>query len=116
MANQTHEGYLRQEATVPGSDRSFGIVMAAAFALLALINFWRGGHAWPWTGALAVAFYAGSQEVLALARSGHDGGVRRSGGPDQGLCGRTVHLYAVLTDSRCASSASRHFTTTAQPR
>jgi hypothetical protein len=28
----------------------------------------------------------------------------------------TVHLYAVLADSRCASSASRHFTTTAQPR
>src|SRR5215467_8534074 len=38
MANQTHESYLRQEATVPGSDRSFGMVMAAAFALLALIN------------------------------------------------------------------------------
>jgi hypothetical protein len=39
MANQTHESYLRQEAAVPSSDRSFGIVMAAAFALLTLINF-----------------------------------------------------------------------------
>ena len=57
MANQTHESYLRQEATVPGSDRSFGMVMAAAFALLALINFWRVGHAWPWTGALAAVFF-----------------------------------------------------------
>jgi len=56
MANQTHESYSRQGATVPGSDRSFGIIMAAAFALLALINLWRLGHAWPWTGALAAVF------------------------------------------------------------
>jgi hypothetical protein len=57
MANQTHESYSRQEAAVPGSDRSFGIVMAAVFALLALINFWRVGHAWPWTGTLAAVFF-----------------------------------------------------------
>jgi len=57
MANQTHESYSRQDATVPGSDRSFGFVMAAAFALLALINFLRIGHRWPWTGALAAAFF-----------------------------------------------------------
>jgi hypothetical protein len=57
MTNQTHESYLRQESTVPGSDRSFGLVMAAAFALLALINFWRVGHTWPWTGSLAVVFF-----------------------------------------------------------
>jgi len=57
MANQTHESYLRQEATVPGSDRSFGMVMAAAFALLAVVNFWRVGHAWPWTGTLAAVFF-----------------------------------------------------------
>jgi Saxitoxin biosynthesis operon protein SxtJ len=56
MANQTHESYLREEATVPGSDRSFGMVMGAALALLALINYWRVGHTWPWTGALAVLF------------------------------------------------------------
>lgn len=57
MANQTHESYSRQDATVPGSNRSFGIVMAIAFALLALINFSRAGHAWPWTGFLAVLFF-----------------------------------------------------------
>ena len=57
MANQTHESYSRQDATVPSSNRSFGIVMAIAFALLALINFSRAGHAWPWTGLLAVLFF-----------------------------------------------------------
>jgi len=57
MANQTHESYSRQEDTVLGSDRSFGLVMAAALSLLALINFWRVGHAWPWTGASAAAFF-----------------------------------------------------------
>ncbi len=31
--------------------------MAAAFAVLALINFWRGRHAWPWTGAAAAVFF-----------------------------------------------------------
>jgi hypothetical protein len=57
MANQTHESYSRQEASVPGSDRSFGMVMAAAFAVVTLINFWRIGHAWPWTGAAAAMFF-----------------------------------------------------------
>ena len=57
MANQTHESYSRQEDTVLGSDRSFGLVMAAALSLLALINFWRVGHAWPWTGGLAAVFF-----------------------------------------------------------
>ena len=33
------------------------MVMAAAFALLTLINVWHVGRAWPWTGALAVLFF-----------------------------------------------------------
>ena len=57
MANQTHESYSRHEPAVPGSDRSFGMVMAAAFALLTLINIWHFGRVWPWTGALAVVFF-----------------------------------------------------------
>jgi hypothetical protein len=57
MANQTHESYSRHEAAVPGSDRSFGIVMAVAFALLTLINVWHVGRTWPWTGALATLFF-----------------------------------------------------------
>ena len=57
MRNQTHESYSRHEAAVPGSNRSFGMVMAAAFALLTLISVWHVGRAWPWTGALAAFFF-----------------------------------------------------------
>lgn len=57
MANQTHENYSRHETAAPGSDRSFGMVMAAAFAFLTLINIWHVGRAWPWTGTLAVLLF-----------------------------------------------------------
>ncbi len=57
MKSQTHESYSRHEADAPGSDRSFGMVMAAAFALLTLINLWHVGRAWPWTGALAASLF-----------------------------------------------------------
>jgi len=58
MPQQTHESYIRQEANEPGSNRSFGFVMAAAFALLALYNGWHEGRAWPWLAALAAIFLA----------------------------------------------------------
>jgi hypothetical protein len=58
MASGTHESYSRYEAAVPGSDRSFGIVMTAAFAAISLLNWWHAGHSWPWTGAIAVFFLA----------------------------------------------------------
>jgi hypothetical protein len=54
--NQTHEGSRNREIAVPASDRSFGLVMAAVFAVLTLINVWHLGRAWPWTGAVAVFF------------------------------------------------------------
>ncbi|MGB8895669.1 MAG: SxtJ family membrane protein, partial [Pseudolabrys sp.] len=41
-----------------GSDRSFGIVMTAAFAVMSLLNWWHGGHSWRWTGGIAVLFLA----------------------------------------------------------
>ena len=34
MTNQTHEGNRNREIAVPASDRSFGLVMAAVFAVL----------------------------------------------------------------------------------
>ncbi len=39
-----------------GSDRSFGLVMAAAFTIMALLNGWHDGRAWPWTAGLAGLF------------------------------------------------------------
>jgi hypothetical protein len=56
MTKQTHEGYWDREIAVPSSDRSFGLVMAAAFAVITLINVWHVGRAWPWTGTVAAFF------------------------------------------------------------
>lgn len=56
MPQQTHESYSRNESNVPGSNRSFGIVMAGAFLLLALVNWWHGGPSWSWTAGLAGLF------------------------------------------------------------
>ena len=54
----THEVFSREEKIVAGSDRSFGFVMAGAFALLTLLNAWHVGRIWPWTGGLAALFLA----------------------------------------------------------
>ena len=54
--NQTHEGYSDRESAVLGSDRSFGFVMAAVFAVITMINVWHVGRAWPWTGTASAFF------------------------------------------------------------
>jgi hypothetical protein len=58
MTQSTHESFSRDEMVIIGSDRSFGIVMSAAFAVVTLLNGWHGGRLWPWTGGLAVLFLA----------------------------------------------------------
>ena len=45
--NGTHENFSRDEAITAGSDRSFGIVMAGGFSVVALLNGWHGGKVWP---------------------------------------------------------------------
>ena len=60
MQQTTHENFAREETIAPGSDRSFGIVMAAAFAAISLWNWWHEGAWWRWTGAVAVLFCAGA--------------------------------------------------------
>ena len=56
MNPSTHESFAREEAAVPGSDRTFGLVMAAALAAVSLLNGWHHGRLWPWTSAAAVLF------------------------------------------------------------
>ena len=58
MKQSTHEVFSRDEKVVAGSDRSFGLVMAAAFAVVTLLNAWHAGRLWPWTGGLAALFLA----------------------------------------------------------
>ena len=56
MKQSTHEVFSREEKFVVGSDRSFGLVMAAALATVTLLNVWHAGRLWPWTGGLAALF------------------------------------------------------------
>src|SRR5690349_11864403 len=59
----THEPLSQKEKLVVGSDRSFGWVMAAALAVVSLLNVWHSGHLWPWTSALSAVF-----ALFAIAR------------------------------------------------
>jgi hypothetical protein len=52
----THESFTRDEQDPPGSDRTFGLVMAAALAVVSLGNGWHLGRLWPWTSIAAVLF------------------------------------------------------------
>jgi hypothetical protein len=58
MIKAIHENYSRSDTVLGGSDRSFGIVMAAAIALLSLLNWWHSGYLWRWTSGIAVLFLA----------------------------------------------------------
>ena len=49
MKQSTHEVFTRDEVAQPGSDRTFGLVMAGALALVSLLNGWHLGRVWPWT-------------------------------------------------------------------
>jgi hypothetical protein len=56
MNQSTHESFVRDESSGHSSDRTFGLVIAGALALLALINFWHHGRLWPWELSAAVLF------------------------------------------------------------
>jgi hypothetical protein len=58
MEQSTHEVFVRDEKAVAGSDRSFGLVMAAALVAVSSLNAWHAGRLWPWTGGLAALFLA----------------------------------------------------------
>ena len=58
MAQSTHEVFTREDKIEAGSDRSFGLVMATAFAAVSLLNGWHVGRVWPWTGGVAALLLA----------------------------------------------------------
>lgn len=53
-----HEFQPGHGAVEGSSDRSFGLVFAGFFTLLAAYNGWHAGRAWPWLIALAALFLA----------------------------------------------------------
>jgi hypothetical protein len=58
MNQSTHENFNRDEAASPGSDRTFGLVMAAVLLLVGAVNYHHSGRLWPWELVLAVLFLA----------------------------------------------------------
>lgn len=58
MNNPTHEAFSRNDNVLSGSDRSFGIVMAAALVAAAVFDFWQAGRLWPWSSGMAALLLA----------------------------------------------------------
>ncbi len=58
MEMTTHEVFHRDERIVTGSDRSFGVVTAAALVVVTLLNAWHSGRLWPSMRELAALFLA----------------------------------------------------------
>jgi hypothetical protein len=58
MMHGIHENFSRDETITAGSDRSFGIVMAGGFSVLALLNGWHGGKVWPLMAGIAILLLA----------------------------------------------------------
>jgi hypothetical protein len=66
MDQSTHENFSRDESTSPGSDRTFGLVMAAALALVGAVNFHHSGRLWPSELVVAALFLAAAGLKPAL--------------------------------------------------
>jgi hypothetical protein len=64
----THESFSRSDDVAIGSERSFGLVMAVARGVIALINWWHAGRVWPWLGGIAVLFLAAALIYARILR------------------------------------------------
>lgn len=53
-----HEFRVRSHEVEGSSDRSFGLVVAAALALIGALNWWHSGNLWPFHGLAALLFVA----------------------------------------------------------
>ena len=56
MATSTHEDYSREHAVKGSSDRSFGVVFAGFFAIVAVLPLIHGASPRVWALAIAAAF------------------------------------------------------------
>lgn len=65
MKYSAHENFSHDETVSIGSDRSFGLVMTAGFAVLAAVSIWREGRAWPVLAAVAIVFLLAALSVPA---------------------------------------------------
>lgn len=68
MKQATHEIFEREETITQGSERSFGIVIAAALGLLSLLNWWHSGAAWPWMSGVGALILIAALVVPAALK------------------------------------------------
>lgn len=61
-----HEDYGRKDEVVAGSERSFGFVFAAVFAVVGLLPLWDGGAVRVWALIVAGAFLAAALSAPRL--------------------------------------------------
>jgi hypothetical protein len=54
----SHENFSRDEKLKPGSNRGFGLVIGAAFLVLAVVKGWTGSWWWPMFAGTSAAFFA----------------------------------------------------------
>ena len=54
--SQLHEDFSREEEVKAGSERSFGLVFAGCFGLLAVLSMFHGTRAWHFTLPVSAAF------------------------------------------------------------
>jgi hypothetical protein len=59
MSGSSHENLGREDELKPGSNRGFGLTMAAAFAVLAGAALWFGSPVWAAVWAVLAAAFAG---------------------------------------------------------
>jgi hypothetical protein len=65
MAASLHEDFQSERPVKSGSDRSFGLVMAAAFLLIAGAKLWHAAPSWPIFAAVSALFAAAALVVPA---------------------------------------------------
>lgn len=63
MTTNFHETYREHDVAKASPARTFGLLMGAAFVLLALRSYAKHGAAWPWLLGAAIAFV-----IVAMAR------------------------------------------------
>lgn len=56
VSRNLHEDLARGEELKPGSDRSFGLVIAGALVAISLISWWHSHTSWHWTLPIAGIF------------------------------------------------------------
>ena len=78
MRHSIRENFAREEPVTPVPTAHLAFVMAAALSILAMLNGWHGGRAWPWLTGGALLFLTAALLIrhfsIRLAERGRNSG------------------------------------------